>query len=633
MSDRPPDKAIVPPEKAGQAVWPVWRPTAAAGEAGRPDDAGAGPKAIRPPAPSSPPNPSSSVASGEQSPGGLIADALDVTADVLDAVGGVLSRRLTGPPSDAPATNDAMEPDPDARRLRQREAGIVLDCGETDTVQHVGVIFVHGIGSQAAGETLRDWGGSIIRVLSRFRIGEKKPADPVVTTQLDPSAGKTLYIEVELPAIKAADGSEIPAEHWVMTEAWWAQRIAPPPFAQMAQWLGPLGAVRRILEAMFAAQKQDDPRQRSASQAHLLERGPKDEKGLALTLESREAQPMLSKPVEVPTAADDTPQAPGSPAPPPAQPFPDAEVGTALRPGPIVGLFERIGVFTFIQAASALVLLLYGFLRSIEKLLPIGPLKNGALTRPIDNFLLNWFGDVHVLLGDPAQSASVRARLVDAIWDLEAIHCKPITIVAHSGGAIVTYMTLADPMTAELQVDRVVTHGEGANLAWRLTKNGDLTTSHAKYGVGPADVFGDLYRSITGRKHPVLWTDMWASQDPAPVGLMTFPRVGLPAVESIGVWNRMSFREDHGTYWSNDEEFVIPLLRRLVGSDNDAAGDRFGSDQEHVERSTRRRQRIAALSFWTQFCPPFRPSRSSMRSRFMRPWSPRPAASRRQSGT
>ena len=112
-----------------------------------------------------------------------------------------------------------MEVDPDARRLRQRTPGIVLDCGETNTVQHVGVIFVHGIGSQAAGETLRDWGGSIIRVLSQFRIGEKLPADPVVTTQLDPTTGKTLYIELELPAITAADGTEVPKEHWVLTEA------------------------------------------------------------------------------------------------------------------------------------------------------------------------------------------------------------------------------------------------------------------------------------------------------------------------------------------------------------------------------------------------------------------------------
>ena len=202
------------------------------------------------------------------------------------------------------------------------------------------------------------------------------------------------------------------------------------------------------------------------------------------------------------------------------------------------GLFERLGVFTFLQAVSALVLLLYGFLRSIEKLLPIGPLKNGALTRPIDNFLLNWFGDVHVLLGDPAQSASVRARLVDAIWDLEAIQRKPITIVAHSGGAIVTYMTLADPMTAELQVDRVVTHGEGANLAWRLDKQRRTNTTQVEVQRGPDR---RVRRPLPVHHRPA------ATRCSGPtcgrpiirtVGLLTFPRVGLPTVESIGVWNR-----------------------------------------------------------------------------------------------
>ena len=460
------------------------------------------------------------------------------------------------------------------------------------------MIFVHGIGSQAAGETLREWGGSIIRVLAEFRIDERVPADPVVTTRLDPTTGGSLYIEIELPDIRAADGSvTAAAEHWVMTEAWWAQRVAPPPFAQMAQWLGPDGAVRRIVTAMFAAQGSKDPRQRDASQAHLLARptlegadGPSPD--TRTTIESPAAHPMLSSPVDIGDTGD------AGTEPRPAAPQP----GSPLRPGPLASVLERFGVRLFLQAVSALGLLLYGFLRSIEKILPIGPLKDGALTRPIDNFLLDWFGDVYVLLGDPAQSASVRARLVDAIWDLEAIDCRPITIVAHSGGAIVTYLTLADPVTADLRVDRVVTHGEAANLGWRLTDGGAIAPGLRQAGVGSADVYGDLYRSITNRRHPVLWTDMWASQDPAPVGLMNFPGVELPRVESIGVWNRLSFSEDHGTYWDNDEEFVIPLIRRLVGATPARPSSRFGSDEDHERRSGRRRQRVAVLSFWTQFC-------------------------------
>lgn len=564
MPYQPPVEPIVPPSESGQAAWPVKRRTVTGGES-----ASASPTA---PTPIVPPGAAESDAIAERHPGSGVG-LREIAAGALAGAAEALGRTLP--------SAEADEIDPNAARLRTRQPGIVLDCGATDDVRHVGVAFVHGIGSQLAGETLRDWGSSIVRVLADFRVDSELPADPVVTTQLDPTSGKTLFIEVALPAATLADGRVVPEEHWVLTEAWWAQRIAPPSFGQMAEWLGPGGAIRRILEAMFAAQTPNDPRQRAFSEAHVLERDAETEG----TNESTAAMSMLERPIS-PSEGGMT----GAP------PTPGA--GPALRPGPLAGLLEKLGAGLFLQAASTLLLLLYGALRSIEKLLPIGPLKNGALTRPIDNFVLEWFGDVHVLLGDPAQSASVRARLIDAIWDLEAIDCKPITIVAHSGGAIVTYLTLADPVTARLRVDRVVTHGEGANLAWRLTANGEVDG-----GRSPIDVYGDLYRSLSSRQRKVTWTDMWASQDPAPVGLLMFPKVDLPTVESIGVWNRLSFRNDHGTYWENDEEFVVPLLRRLVGSpDGESNNLNFGTDAEHELRSRKRRERVAVLSLWAQFC-------------------------------
>ena len=228
----------------------------------------------------------------------------------------------------------------------------------------------------------------------------------------DPTTGRSLYIEIELPEIRSADGSvTAAAEHWVMTEAWWAQRVAPPPFAQMAQWLGPDGAVRRIVTAMFAAQGSKDPRQRDASQAHLLvPPEPRGSRWPVARHADHDREPGRAPDAEQTrrhrlTKAD----AGTATEPPPPAPQP----GSPLRPGPLASVLERFGVRLFLQAVSALGLLLYGFLRSIEKILPIGPLKDGALTRPIDTFLLDWFGDVYVLLGDPAQCASVRARLIE----------------------------------------------------------------------------------------------------------------------------------------------------------------------------------------------------------------------------
>ena len=223
----------------------------------------------------------------------------------------------------------------------------------------------------------------------------------------------------------------------------------------------------------------------------------------------------------------------------------------------------RFGAGLYFQAISALVLVLYGALRSIEKILPIGPLKDGALTRPIDQFVLEWFGDVYVLLRDPAQAASVRGRLIEAIRDLETNDCSPVIVVAHSGGAIVSYMTLADEAQKDLKVDRLITLGEGLNLAWRLTAGDD--------GVADAETklrYDRLYSDVFKLRPELRWDDFWASQDPAPVGVLSpeadlFDEESLGKITSHAVWNRLAFGEDHGTYWDNDEEFLIPMARLL----------------------------------------------------------------------
>jgi len=261
-------------------------------------------------------------------------------------------------------------------------------------------------------------------------------------------------------------------------------------------------------------------------------------------------------------------------------------------------LLTKIGAGLYFQAISALVLVIYGALRSIEKIAPIGPLRNGALTRPIDQFMLDWFGDVYVLLRDPAQAASVRGRLIDALNDLHANECTSVVVVAHSGGAIVSYMTLADQAKKGIKVDRLITLGEGLNLAWRLTTGDD--------GVVDPETrrrYDRLYSDIFKDRDDLIWDDFWASQDPAPVGVLapdpdTMDDESLGRIRAHAVWNRLAFREDHGTYWENDEEFLIPMARLL---DQNPVGARmFADDEQDRQRSNRRRRRLSLLSVWRQ---------------------------------
>ncbi len=453
---------------------------------------------------------------------------------------------------------------PSARAARRREPGIVLRCDAEPAARHVGVVFVHGIGSQAAGETLLDWGSAIIRVLFDTRVRNHLSADPVMDVELDPGPSQRRWIELQLPAANV-DGHDIPEQHWVMTEAWWAERVRPPSFGQMAEWLGPRGAIQRILSALLPKRGgAHDPRLRGWTEHHALRR---NEAG-----ETREAVD--------PGPPDGMQRAPGA------------------GPGRAVA---GLGAALFLQAVSALLLVVYGLLRSIEKLVPIGPLKDGALTRPLDRFVLDWFGDVYVLLSDTAQSASIRGQLVDALGDVKAAGCDEVAIVAHSGGAIVSYMTLVDPASAGLAVDRLITLGEGLNLAWRLTDASGAPPSD-ELDVPPERLYGSLLATHPGLR----WDDFWASQDPAPVGVLEPPARDDPTadetllarIQSHAVWNRLSFREDHGGYWDNDEEFLIPLMRLLAGGPG--AATLFGDEAADQARSNRRRRRLSLLSYWRQ---------------------------------
>jgi hypothetical protein len=451
-------------------------------------------------------------------------------------------------------------------RHRARQPGIELDCGAAPTVRHVGVVFVHGIGSQAAGETLLDWGGAIVRVLLDARVRNHRSADPVIDVQLDPGPDQSRFIEVQLPEVETDEGGTIPEQHWVMTEAWWAPRVRPPSFGQMADWLGSGGAITRIVDALITRKGgAGDPRLRPALEVRPLRNG-----------------------------ADGVEEAP--------EPGSDSRTSRGWGIAPFWRWVGALGGNLYLRGVSALLLVLYGLLRAIEKLVPIGPLKDGALTRPLDSFVLDWFGDVYVLLGDSSQSASVRGRLIDALRDLDLAGCDRIAVVAHSGGAIVSYMTLSDP-ARKLRVDHLITLGEGLNLGWYLVKG-----KNAEQGAVESE---RLSRSIF-EAHPRLeWDDFWGSQDPAPVGVLSFSATKLPndqlrRVRSHATWNRLALGEDHGGYWGNDEEFLLPVMRLLEGEGRAPSQvnrpSLFGDAAADVKRSNQRRRRLSLLSLMRQSC-------------------------------
>src|SRR3954447_23685468 len=390
---------------------------------------------------------------------GLIADGLRAGARLIEAVSS--DEGTTA----APSVGAAATP----------EAGAAI--------RTTGVIFVHGIGSQTSGQTLLEWSAPLIEIITAWKAGAAPDAairDPVRVAAMDFIGGQP-RIELDIPAA-TIDGRAFAAKRWILTEAWWAAKVAPPSLSTMTSWLGPQDGASQIVNAILGNR-------------------------------------------------------------------PDG--ATLLN-------VARAIVVPFVSVLAAIILSGYALLRGITLLIPIQAVKDAAVLRTFDNFLTGWFGDVRVLLFDPAQSANIRAGLATQIRQLREVdQVDDIVVMAHSGGAMVSYLTLTDPVYADAQVEKLITFGEGFNLAMTLTPQ-------------RRGMFDRLRLDVTSLRPNLRWRDFWASHDPAPAGRVKFDEIGgaggaahADRIRSRQVWNRRSLLDDHGSYFDNDEEFSLAVLREI----------------------------------------------------------------------
>lgn len=403
----------------------------------------------------------------------------------------------------------------------------------------VGVVFIHGIGSQRAGETVLAWSRPVIRILSTWAAERGLPSDPVVRSRVDLTGRTTPFIELQVPADPAAS-EERPAQRWVMTEAWWASDVESPGIGDMLRWLIWRGEARRIGSGILTGiNAVDDAR-----------RGP------ARGLEAARRR---------------------------------------VRDGA-----ERVLLLGFFLVLALLAVPVYALVRLLAAL-PIPTVAQGVSTAQLDWFLADWFGDVRVLLGDRAQAANIRARVETTIEALREYGCGRIVVVGHSGGTIVAYMTLAD-LRPDLRVDTLITHGQALGLAWRLGHfTGPLADFRPVDG--DADELlrsGDrLVRPLPGE---LRWDDFWSSHDPAPAGPLDDPVrcVSLPSASHLVV-NRASLVNDHGGYWDNEEGFVIPVMRAIDTAGRDQGAESrffpgYGPDDPRIAARIDRVRRLGR--FW-----------------------------------
>lgn len=265
---------------------------------------------------------------------------------------------------------------------------------------------------------------------------------------------------------------------------------------------------------------------------------------------------------------------------------------------------QSIWLQIVLSVSVSLLLAIYAVLRTVFAILPIQAIRE-RLIGSIDRFLQEWAGDMRVLLLDETQAGMVRFRIARSIRALQAYGCNSIVVVAHSGGAVASYMTLTDERYADLPVRTFITYGSGLNIAWRLL---GFTRRTPKSVVGP--VGGRL-----GRKLPahIMWHDFWATDDPVPAGpvddapgsVSRPPRDTRPPHDrGRRVNNRWNLIGDHGTYFDNDEEFLVPLAESIDDQVRPPDAARLFAHWPEPARTTaldRRLERVATLSLWRRW--------------------------------
>jgi hypothetical protein len=467
-------------------------------------------------------------------------------------------------PDDPTPIPTELEPPPRPTSMPRTEA---VPAKPPADQRRTGVVFVHGIGTQVARETLFDWARPIIDVLGEWR-REYDEAHPEATIGESPVGSASVsdvanpWIEVDVPAFADRDRGQ-----WLFTEAYWAGDVRPPSFTDAARYL-----LRRVPGIAFGiAQGYGVREDRRAERLKRL-------------LDDNTADPDPTVQLRL------------------------ADLRRSLcRRWRITDVLDGVWQHKVVRALLATVgtlgalvaLAVYSTLHAI----PIGAVRKRVEIAMADTFIVEWFGDLPVLLDDQSQAAAVRTRLLERVEWLKKNHCDDVVLVAHSGGTIVSLATLLRYDRAAFDVTKLVTLGEAIKLGWRLE-------TEARDWVPGNSIRGDLTVN-----HPDLrWVDVWASYDPAPSGEMRemdgCPLVAVEKlserpddprmhVESRPVTNFMHLGLDHGGYWLNDEGFLIPLIRHLDDPRGDGAASRFYRDAlDRTVRTERRRRRVSILLAW-----------------------------------
>lgn len=434
----------------------------------------------------------------------------------------------------------------------------------------IGILFVHGMGEQARGDTLTQMGDAVSEWIRRavqgnedidfsirhaiLRSGDHGPSEDEV------SLGATAHVTIRIADRRDASRTQ----EWLLAESWWADVFRPATFGETATWaiaVGPSVITGQLVNLVRRVVFED----RSWLHGNLV--------SLALLLPRLIVATILTM-VALAAAALLTPLA--------------------------IGLF-------------------------LLSLVPI-PFISG-FAKGVAASLAGSFGDLLVLVRSPIRFAAMAERVKQ---DIDAVgrQCDDMFVVAHSQGSAVAWHAIRRVASARIAtgaatpstLSRFVSFGQalrklkalylfstsgepwrtvatvlaglitllllgvawflGAALVTALTGGmpdpaSAITVTYLLVGavvllvplavivraneVSAQEKLGEEIGAVRdGLGGGFEWVDLWASADPAPNGPVL---EDIPAgVASFKVRNSASILLDHSTYWSNITEFVSAIV-------------------------------------------------------------------------
>lgn len=455
-----------------------------------------------------------------------------------------------------------------------RPKAIEVKTGEAPPV---GILFVHGIGSQPQSSTLREFGGAVTKWVERWYSERPTLADPAPfqvhrsVLQLGSTPGDPPWFSVSLPAAPRPDGTRADPQKWVLAEAWWASDIVAPSFAEMWKWswtvlrraTGRLGLtlIRSVTIPLLTAP--------------LVQLWPSaGSRRLNWENDREQLDSFWARSVEAAHAL---------------------LLGIGYLIGGVLGYLVLVPIFIAAQ-------------------IPVGPWKDFLVTKVLSSFLMYGLGDFKTYTHDDVQALNMRRRVDQAIdWLATQGSCAKIIVIAHSQGAVVAFDALSSDGARHIdRVSKFITVGGALNSAWALVPDGKRLRGKLRSHIYWLDIwspFDPVPGEQLDRGDPVVEPDdaVWKRYGWTEARVRGKPDRSVPVAQQgrptgphpRAVRNTINILSEHDAYWRNDEQVLSRLAQEIDVADGAYGNSRFALTRtDHLARVEQRLVRVMTLAGW-----------------------------------